>query len=611
MKLRTRITLSVSLCFAVVAGGLILQGQFREWEAERRYQQVLLTGYQNTWNGIARAELQRLAALIPDIARNEAALRALAQRDQAGYAQSLVEFLANLQANAPPIAFETAILNGELFFSTAKEAVATPGISADLAILSALSPALIDAALRANKTLLGLIPLPNGQYGLAVVFPLLDRTGPTAVSALYLHIDHLLPAFAASIGAPTFFQHPDGSLVQGTDPELGQYLEAQLTPHRHRQVRTERYGNQIYTVAGLPLQDLFGQPAAVLLTIENITNAYWRDILLSILSHGGVIVALALFLSGLHWFLRRTFQPLNQVIGALNALGRGDTRMPALTQRLSHDDEISRLTHTVEQFHQAQVARSQLAKLRQELHIAASIQRSLLPACFPVRMEFDLFAALHPFGEVGGDFYDFFDLPDGRLGLVIADVSDKGVAAALFMAVARTVIHAVAQIVPEPGACLEQANALLSEDNATAMFVTVFYGTLDPASGEFRYANAGHNPPYHIAADRTVAALPLTGGMALGVIEDLPFTERRLVLRPAERLLFYTDGVTEAINPRNEEFTTGRLERVLASALTDTRGLIVAITAAVQSFADGAPPADDLTLLALDYRGPVQRDKQP
>lgn len=158
---------------------------------------------------------------------------------------------------------------------------------------------------------------------------------------------------------------------------------------------------------------------------------------------------------------------------------------------------------------------------------------------------------------------------------------------------------------------MEQANALLSEDNATAMFVTVCYGTLDPVSGEFRYANAGHNPPYRIAADRTVTALPLTGGMALGIIGDLPFAEGRLVLEPGERLLFYTDGVTEAINPRNEEFTTHRLEATLALASDNPQSLITTVTKSVQSFADGAPPADDLTLLALAYRGPAQESLKP
>ncbi|MCP5158910.1 MAG: SpoIIE family protein phosphatase [Gammaproteobacteria bacterium] len=609
MKLRTRITLSVSFCFATVASGLMLEGQFREWGAEHRYQEVLLTGYQNTWNGIAGAELQRLVAMIPSVTRNEDALRALVRRNQADYAQSLVELLINLQASSPPIAFETAILNGTLFFSNDHHpwSATKSDRPADPATLHVLSPRLIDAALRAGKPLLGLVPLSDQEgYGLAAVFPQLDRTGPTAVSALYLRIDHLLPAFATSVGAPAFFQYLDGSLGQGTDPDLWQRLDTTLALHRHRQVHTEHYGKQVYTIAGLLLQDLFGRGAAILLTVEDITTAYWRDILLNVLSHGGVVVALALFLSGLYWSLRQAFRPLNQVIGILNALARGDTRMPTLRANPADDDEIGRLANTVEQFHQAQVARSQLVKLRQELHIAARIQRSLLPASFPERPEFDLCAALYPFGEVGGDFYDFFDLPDGRLGLVIADVSDKGVAAALFMAVARTVIHAVAQIVPDPGPCLEQANTLLSEDNAAAMFVTVCYGTLEPVSGEFRYANAGHNPLYHIAVDRTVTALPLTGGMALGIIDDLPFAEQRLVLHPGEQLLFYTDGVTEAVDLQNREFTTRRLEATLTLAPTDVSALIATVTDAVQTFAAGAPPADDLTLMALAYWGQSQ-----
>ena len=119
---------------------------------------------------------------------------------------------------------------------------------------------------------------------------------------------------------------------------------------------------------------------------------------------------------------------------------------------------------------------------------------------------------------------------------------------------------------PEPGICLERANALLSNDNGAAMFVTTFYGTLDLATGEFRYANAGHNPPYHIAGSR-VAALARTGGMALGVIENLAFAERDLTLNPGEHLLFYTDGVTEAVDPTGTEFGTARLEAVLALSL--------------------------------------------
>ena len=371
---------------------------------------------------------------------------------------------------------------------------------------------------------------------------------------------------------------------------------------RQAGVGTEHHDRRAYTVVRLPLRDLFDREAAILITVEDITHQYWHGALVNTLSHGAIGVALALFLGGLHWYLRHAFRPLNEVIGILNALARGDTRLPVLATTPSRVDEIGRLAGAAEQFRQAQQARVQLTALRQELHIATRIQRSLLPERFPERPEFDLCAELHTVGEVGGDFYDFFDLPDGRLGLVIADVSDKGIAAALFMAIARTVIRAIAQIVPAPGACLEQANALLSKDNTAAMFVTTFYGVLDPATGEFRYANAGHNPPYHIVRGK-VAALARTGGMALGAIEDLAFAERNMLLHPAESLLLYTDGVTEAFDARGEQFGAARLEAALAAAPTDPRQMIAAVVGAVDAFAGSAPPADDLTLLAMTYRG--------
>jgi sigma-B regulation protein RsbU (phosphoserine phosphatase) len=617
MKLRARITLSVSLCFGLIAGGLALEGRIREWRAEQRYQRELLAGYRTTWHGIADAELQRLASAIPAISRNDGALRALARRDAEGFAASLAEFLLSLQANPLPVEFEIATLDGELFFSSADQPLYPTAPlptdhgqppDRDAAPSSAaprfLAAPLIEAVLRASKPLSGLIALPDGGRGLTVAFPLLTRTGPTAVGGFLLDAADLLPAFQASVGVPAFLLRADGTGARGADLALWRRSTDAAPPGRPAGARTVHRDRRTFTVVWLPLRDLFDREAAILATVDDITHQFWRDLLANALSHGAIGVALALFLGGLHWYLRHAFRPLNDVIGILNGLARGDTRLPVLATAPSRADEIGRLASAAEQFRQAQQARVQLTALRQELHIATRIQRALLPERFPERGEFDLCAELHTVGEVGGDFYDFFDLPDGRLGLVIADVSDKGIAAALFMAIARTVIRAVAQIVPEPGACLEQANALLSKDNAAAMFVTTFYGALDLATGELRYANAGHNPPYHIAPGK-VAALARTGGMALGAIEELAFAERSLLLHPAESLLLYTDGVTEALDLRGAQFGAARLEAVLAAAPTDPRQMIAAVVGAVRTFAGSAPPADDLTLLALTYRGPV------
>ncbi|MCC8986724.1 MAG: SpoIIE family protein phosphatase [Candidatus Contendobacter sp.] len=607
MKLRTRITLSVSLCFGVVVGGLALEGQLQEWSAARRYRETLLTGYRNTWSGVAGSELQRLAAAIPLLTRNDDAVRALARRDPDGYANSLKDLLPVLRDGSIPATFEVATLDGRLFFSTVLHELAVdyPALHPDRnpAAPQILSIGLIDAVLRAGQPLTGLLMQTNGCYGLTVAFPLLDRSGPVAVGALYFSANQLLPAFAASVGAPAFLLHINGSPVADADPGPWRPLDPSHKLIDHTGLRTDVQGKQVLTLAWLALPDLFNREVAILLTVEDITIQYWREVVISFLYQGGILVALALFLGGLYWYLRRAFRPLNQVVDVLNALTRGETGLPTIVIGSTRDDEIGRLANTADQFRQAQAARTQLLVIRKELNIATRIQRSLQPINFPDRKELAVFAELHPFSEVGGDFYDFFDLPDGRLGLVIADVSDKGIAAALFMAFARTVIHTIAQIIPEPGDCLERANHLLSHDNAASMFVTTFYGVLNPASGELCYVNAGHNPPYHIMVDGKVAALARTGGMALGVMDDLAFVERKLALAPGERLLFYTDGVTEAINEASEEFSTHRLENTLAVAPASPREMIAAVVAAVQTFAGAAPPTDDLTLLALLYRG--------
>ncbi len=248
---------------------------------------------------------------------------------------------------------------------------------------------------------------------------------------------------------------------------------------------------------------------------------------------------------------------------------------------------------------------NKLAAIQNELDIARTMQQSILPRRFPSEPEVQLHARMLPAKDVGGDFYDFFWLAPGLLGVVVADVSGKGVPAALFMAVARTLIRATATTSDGPGACFRLVNTLLAEDNDTAMFVTVFYGVLDTASGEMMYANAGHCPPCVVSPEGTVSTLPGTGGMALGVIEDMNFVEATVVLQPGCKLLFYTDGVTEAFDPALTEFTEARLRQTLAGTNTiPVAAFVDGVVAAVESFAAGAPQADDLTCLALHFGPP-------
>lgn len=243
---------------------------------------------------------------------------------------------------------------------------------------------------------------------------------------------------------------------------------------------------------------------------------------------------------------------------------------------------------------------AKLVGIQQELDVAMRMQQSIVPARFPLRKDLQMAARMIPAKEVGGDFYDYFWLSETRLGVVIADVSGKGVPAALFMAVARTLLRAIAPGTRGPGACLELANDMLSEDNDEMMFVTLFYGILDIESGEFEYANGGHNPPYVIEPDGTVVALPGTGGMALGVMAGMQFREGRRRLEKGSTVLLFTDGMTEAFDRDDRAYGEQRLERQLAGRAGEpVAALLDQIVGDVHAFTDGAPQSDDITCFAL------------
>jgi anti-anti-sigma factor len=199
------------------------------------------------------------------------------------------------------------------------------------------------------------------------------------------------------------------------------------------------------------------------------------------------------------------------------------------------------------------------AQINAELDVARALQVAILPATFPARPGCDSAARMIPATTMGGDFYDFIELPGGQIGLVMADVSGKGVPAAFFMAVARTNLRGVAPDYADPGACLARTNTVLCTQNPLDLFVTVFYCMLDPATGALRYANGGHNPPYLRRADGSVEALSGAGGLVLGAMPGVEFPEHQIQLRAGDLLVLYTDGVTEAFNPADEAYGTERL----------------------------------------------------
>ena len=248
--------------------------------------------------------------------------------------------------------------------------------------------------------------------------------------------------------------------------------------------------------------------------------------------------------------------------------------------------------------------RDQLVALSRELDVARDMQASVLPRSFPATDRYKTHGLMIPAKEVGGDFYDFFTLGEDKLGVAIGDVSGKGIPAALFMMACRTLLRSRALEGGAPDQCLGYVNDVLSEDNENCMFVTLFYGVLDTASGVFNYCNGGHNPPRVVHGDGEVAALPTTRDVALGVLPGHGFNHDSLQLQAEDTLFLYTDGVTEAEGPGSEEFGEERLDHLLARIdQADCAEVTSRVLDHVREFAGENPQSDDITCVALRYHG--------
>jgi len=242
-------------------------------------------------------------------------------------------------------------------------------------------------------------------------------------------------------------------------------------------------------------------------------------------------------------------------------------------------------------------------KVAQELAFAGKIQASFLPDKIPQVEGWQLAAKLLPARETSGDFYDLIPLPNGSLGIVVADVTDKGVGAALFMALSRTLIRSLAiQYPSDPARVLTAANQRILMDTKSGLFVTTFYGVLTPVSGELIYANAGHNPPYLFNSGNAIPARILKAtGVPLGLFEDKAWKQDAIEIKPKSILVLYSDGVTEALNPAGEFFGDERLLRVAGANLErSAEDMQEAIILALKEFVGEAPQSDDLTLVVLN-----------
>ena len=259
---------------------------------------------------------------------------------------------------------------------------------------------------------------------------------------------------------------------------------------------------------------------------------------------------------------------------------------------------IERTLQHLDEWREGLKSRDKLVALQNELDVANNIQQSVLPASFPEDPSYQIYGSMQPARNVGGDFFDVQVLRNGKIGLAIADVSDKGMPAALFMMSSRMLLKGAGQRFENPGAALEEVNNLLDAENEAAMFVTLFYAIYDADTSEFHYANGGHNEPIVVHPDGSTTVIPPTGGIALGIIPEISYHENSIKIEPGDTVILYTDGITEAFNAEGELFGLDQLFEVFRDRRPQNAEEASKIVFdAVNKFAGDEPQSDDQACL--------------
>jgi sigma-B regulation protein RsbU (phosphoserine phosphatase) len=344
--------------------------------------------------------------------------------------------------------------------------------------------------------------------------------------------------------------------------------------------------------------------AVVFPEAELLENVRQLSMTMAAMGFGGILL-LTLAVIGIAMAIIR---PLQVLTAATDQVASGNFDVPLPT--VHSNDEVGILTRD---FQAMQASLKEYVKnltettaakerIQSELKVATNIQASLLPRIFPPfpeHPEFEIYASMVPAKEVGGDFYDFFFIDEKNLCFLIADVSDKGVPAALYMMVAKTLLKTEGQRLGEPDRMLASVNRILAADNENCMFTTVFCAILDITTGDVRFANAGHNPPLVIDS-QGARYLSLKPGLMLGALTETVYTLERITLKPGDALFLYTDGVTEARSPEEELYGEAQLLSALQLAPKEELSeMIHHISIELAQHASGAPQSDDITMLAI------------
>jgi sigma-B regulation protein RsbU (phosphoserine phosphatase) len=320
----------------------------------------------------------------------------------------------------------------------------------------------------------------------------------------------------------------------------------------------------------------------------------------------GYIIILILII----FFANRITSPLRDLASATTDFGDGDFN--AALPDIQSKDEIGVLSNSfklmqtklIDYIANLKTTTAAKEKIEQELSVAREIQESIIPHHFPKMKEFELFALLKPARDVGGDLYDFFMIDDDHLCFAIGDVSGKGVPAALFMAITKTLLRAKSSITKKPQEIIMKMNDDLCKDNETSMFVTFFLGVLNIRTGELEYCNAGHNPPLIRKDDEGFNYFNIDRNIPLGITEEFDMTTNTMFLKPNDIFFIYTDGVTEAMDNDNIEYSEMKLVKTLSDHKDDSvNSMLKNMLFSVEMHAGGADQSDDITMMVVKYLG--------
>jgi len=494
----------------------------------------------------------------------------------------------------------------------------------------------------------------TGQISVMCALPVYHDGQLAAVIGADIFLDDMETAVAASVkdgsfvciindkGHVVFSPQKEGAfrvqpgdqaqdLRESPDKELAAFVSDALT--RNTEVRTAQLDGEAYYMAGAPVssvnwaivavvsKEATDQPTAMLeAQYDQIQNQASQRFLSSL--NGAklsiIIMIFTVFVLGsiaaLH-VSKRIVKPLEAMTRRVSSLGGEDLQF-FMEKEYRTGDEIELLADafaklsakTLQYVEQVKHVTAEKERIGAELNMATEIQASQLPRLFPAfpqRSEFDIYASMDPAKEVGGDFYDFFLVDDDHIAMVMADVSGKGVPAALFMMVSRVLIKSRLQSGESPSEALENVNNQLCDGNSAGFFVTVWLAVLEISTGKGVAANAGHEHPALRRAGGQYELVTYRHSVAVATMEGVPFRQHEFQLNPGDSVFVYTDGVAEATNARDELFGTDRMLAALNKDPEATpKQTLENVTQGINEFVAGAEQFDDITMLCLKYRGP-------